>query len=291
MKVPARHGLLSVTAIRWGTRVALRSLTGSSGARHARWSQRGLRRGSVLFLLMTCTCLVMACGHSSSSAPATAASSNSVAPSQAAAGSAAPGSAAPGSAAPGSAAAPSSAVSAAAAGCGTYCQQAGNSAGSSPAGNPCGASGCLPCPASNCLTVNSGGATASNGVITVSVTCNLSTTCQGAFLLCLPNAFCEAGPTEGNAGGRLAGSDFTVSGGSTSDITVALTALGEQVTSGISGFDASVFVGLLDYGAVSDSTSANFRLASDDPPTFPAGATANCGGAVFAGPAQAAPSR
>jgi hypothetical protein len=147
----------------------------------------------------------------------------------------------------------------------------------------------LPCPASNCLTVNSSGATASNGVITVSVTCNLSTTCQGAFLLCLPNAFCQAGSTEGSAGGRLAGSDFTVSGGSTSDITVALTALGEQVTSGISGFDAAVFVDLLDYGAVSDSTSANFRLASDDPPTFPDGATANCGGAVFAGPDVSCP--
>ncbi len=175
-------------------------------------------------------------------------------------------------------------MSAAAAGCGTYCQQAGNSAGNSPPGYPCAAGGCLPCPASNCVTVGSTGATASNGVISVPLTCNLSTACQGAFLLCLPSGtLCQVGQTFEGAGGRLAGSDFVVPAGATGDITVALTALGQQAASGVSSFGASVIVDLLNYGTVLDSSNANFQLSSADPPVYPAGTAANCGASVFAG--------
>ncbi len=66
-----------------------------------------------------------------------------------------------------------------------------------------------------------------------------------------------------------------------------LTALGKQVVSGPSSVDATVLIDLLDYGAVLEAPSlspGNFRLMSTDPPTYPAGATASCGGTVFVGP-------
>ena len=128
-------------------------------------------------------------------------------------------------------------------------------------------------------------ATAANGVISVPLTCNLSTACQGAFLLCLPNGpLCEAGQQTANGGGgRLAGSDFVVPAGATDSITVALTTLGQQAASGVSSFGASVIVDLLNYGTVANSNNANFQLSSADPPVYPAGTVANCGATVFAG--------
>ena len=122
---------------------------------------------------------------------------------------------------------------------------------------------------------------------TVQLTCNLATECVGAVLLCLPDgALCEAGPTENGGGGRLAGSDFTVPAGTTGNVPVALTDLGKQVASGPGGYEASVFVDLQDYGGVitNDSTTGDFSLTTTDPPEYPPGATASCGGLVFTGP-------
>jgi hypothetical protein len=182
---------------------------------------------------------------------------------------------------------PPSSPSVSAAGCGTYCQQAGNSAGSSVPGYPCSSSECLPCPPGNCITLQSAGAAASNGVVTVQLTCHLGTKCVGALLLCLPDgALCEAGPTSHGGGGRLAGSDFTVPAGATGNVPVTLTDLGKQVASGPGGYQASVFVDLEDYGGVitNDSATGDFSLTTTDPPEYPPGATASCGGLVFTGP-------
>ena len=177
-------------------------------------------------------------------------------------------------------------------GCGTYCQQAGNSAGTSVPGYPCSSSGCLQCPPGNCIALQSAGASASNGVITVQLTCSLSSECIGAFLLCLPDgALCEAGQTNNGGGGRLAGSDFTVPAGTTANVPVTLTDLGRQVASGPGGYEASVLVDLQDYGVVidDDSTTGDFSLNSTDPPEYPPGATASCGGLVFTGPDTSCP--
>jgi hypothetical protein len=150
----------------------------------------------------------------------------------------------------------------------------------------------MQCPPGNCITLQSGGATASNGVMTVQLTCNLAAKCVGAFLLCLPNgALCEMGPTENGGGGRLAGSDFMVPAGTTGSVPVALTDLGKQVASGPGGYKASVFVDLQDYGDVisNSSTTGNFSLTTTDPPEYPPGATASCGGLVFTGPDTSCP--
>jgi hypothetical protein len=178
---------------------------------------------------------------------------------------------------------PATAAAVAAPGCGVYCQQAGNSAGNSPQppGYPCAPTGCEQCPPQNCVALGSTGATASNGIISVQLTCNLSTPCQGAFLLCFVSALCEGG---GPGGGRLAGSDFVIPPGTTSNVRVALTDLGKQAASNPGGYQATVFVDLLDYGAVLNTTgdqSGNFALTTTDPPSFPPGTTASCGDLVF----------
>lgn len=158
-------------------------------------------------------------------------------------------------------------------------------------GYPCPPGGCLQCPVGNCITVQSHAATASGGVLMVPLTCNLASGCVGAFLLCLPGAQCEAGTTSGTAGGRLAGSDFTVPAGATERVPVALTDLGKQVASGPGGYQASVFVDLRDYGGVitSQSATGDFALTTNDPPEYPAGAAGSCGGPLFTGPGASCP--
>lgn len=181
-------------------------------------------------------------------------------------------------------------------GCGTYCQQAGLGQGGLP-WSPCPTAECLKCPPQDCVTLESGGATAANGVVLVKLRCNLSAACRGIFLICLPGYFCSLGQTakdstgEAGFGGRLAGSDLIVPPGTTREVGVALTALGKQVVSGPSGFHAMVEVGLLGYAMVSiaSSSAGNFILTSTDPPTYPAGATASCGGIVFVGPDTSCP--
>ena len=245
---------------------------------------------SIIFAIV-CACLLAACGQSSQPRPALTTSSSTAAPSSqprpaltTSSSTAAPsftGSAF--SVSPGATSAP-----AAAAGCGTYCQQAGVSQGDPWPGYPCPKAGCLPCPPHNCVTLQSTGATATNGVATVRLSCNLSTACRGAFLICLPLAACASTQTIPALGGRLAGSDFVVPSGSTSEIGVALTTIGKQVVSGPGAFRAAVLVDLLDYGGVlysgSPAGNSNLTLTSTDPPSFPAGTTAGCGSAVFVGP-------
>lgn len=239
----------------------------------------------MIFLIIVCACLVGACGHPSVSGSTSSASVSSVAQASAPAASA-PAASAPTASAP----AASGPAAAAAPGCGTYCQQAGNSAGNAPPGYPCSATGCLQCPSQSCVSLQSSAGAATNGVVPVKLSCNLSTACRGAFLLCLPGALCESG----FGGGRLAGSDFVIPSGTTSDVPVALTTAGQQIASDPGGFKATVLVDLLDYGTVLnttgiDTTPGNFSLTSTDPPTYPTGATASCGGTVFVGPDTSCP--
>ena len=97
----------------------------------------------------------------------------------------------------------------------------------------------------------------------------------------------------GGFGGRLAESDFVVPPKTTSAVGVALTTLGKQVASGRGGFRAGVLVDLLNYGAVlytgSPVGNSSLTLTSTDPPTFPVGATASCGGPLFVGPHTSCP--
>ena len=229
-----------------------------------------------MLLAIACLCLVVACGHStaSSSSPNTPVTPVTPATETSAA-------------VVSSAAAPPAATL----GCGTYCQQAGNSAGDQPEGYPCPTGGCLKCPPQNCVSVESRSATVTNGVATVKLTCNLSTECKGAFLICLP-ALCQVGRTEAGGGGRLAGSDFVVPANTTSDVAVGLTDVGKQLVSGPGGFGAGIIVDLLDYGPVINTTGSHtgsFELTSTDPPALPPGATASCGGVVFVGPNTSCP--
>jgi hypothetical protein len=141
------------------------------------------------------------------------------------------------------------------------------------------------------MTLQSNGATATNGVITVPMTCNLNTDCKGVLLLCVVSAFCYPGPTYGNNGGRLAASDFVVPAGTTVNVPIALTDLGNQVATGPGGYEAQVLVDIEDYGYVvsPSSTAGDFALDSNDQPEYPQGATASCGGVVFAGPNTSCP--
>jgi hypothetical protein len=225
-----------------------------------------------ILLAIVCGWLLAACGQSSLPKSTSTTSSN----------------AAPQSTGTALSASPSATASpAAAAGCGIYCQQAGLGQGPDIHGYPCPTAGCLLCPPQHCVSLATGGATATNGVATVKFSCNLSTACHGAFLICLPLDVCSSGPTRGGFGGRLAGSDFVVPPKTTSEVGVALTTLGKQVASGPGGFRAAVYVDLLNYGMLLQP--GDFSLTSTDPPTFPAGATASCGGPVFAGPHTSCP--
>jgi hypothetical protein len=218
-----------------------------------------------LVLAIVCVCLLAACSHSPSS-PTLAASPHVAQPSTSAA----------------------STAPAVTVGCGTYCQQAGDSAGTSPPGYPCPESGCRRCPPQNCVTLASSAATATNGVALVKLRCNLSTACRGAVLICLPQSTCWRGAVWA---GRLAASDFVIPPGATRDVGVALTTLGKQIASG-GGSDATTLVDLLNYGIVlntTNSVTASFTLTSDDPPTLPPGTAAACGGDVFVGPNTSCP--
>ena len=140
---------------------------------------------------------------------------------------------------------------AAAAGCGTYCQQAGTPRGPVP-GYPCSKAGCLRCPPQNCVSLESGGATATNGVATVKLSCNLSTACHGAFLHLLATGCLRAGRTRVESVVASPGRTSWFPRKPRREVGVALTALGKQVASGPRGFRATVFVDLLDYGTVLD---------------------------------------
>jgi hypothetical protein len=177
-------------------------------------------------------------------------------------------------------------------GCGTYCQQAGESAGNAPEGYPCPqVNQCLKCPPQNCVSLRTNEATAINGVITVPLTCNISTSCQGVFLMCVQSyGFCQGG-SQVSTSGRLAGSDFVVPPGTTSDVAVGLTSAGKELAAETGGFSPDVIIEMLNYGYVLDTqeSGTTFSLMSTDPPTFPASATASCGQGVFVGPDTSCP--
>ena len=235
----------------------------------------------MIFLMTVCACLIGACGHAPMSS-STASTSSAAAPQAQTSVSASV-----------SAAVPQVSVSAsavAAPGCGTYCQQAGLAQGGPP---PCPTAGCPKCPPQNCLTLESSGGTVTNGVVVVKLSCNLSVACHGAVILCLPRYTCTGGEqTVNGSGGRLAGSDLLIPPGTSSEAGVALTALGKQVVSGPGGFRAQVLAELIGYGLVAVSSGpsvGNFSLTSADPPAYPAGAAASCGGVVFVGPDTSCP--
>jgi hypothetical protein len=189
------------------------------------------------------------------------------------------------------AATPTTAVTATPAGCGKYCLEAGESAGLVP-GYPCPAppsgdlSGCLNCPPQNCVTVHGTSATAADGVVTMSVSCNLATTCEGAFLLCVVSEFCSGLDMDG---GRLGGSDFVVPAGATRDVPVTLTDMGSLAASQIGGYRSTYLVNLLNYGNVienqfvnpttcpsSNACSGELLLQSQGSPLIPPGAVSSC---------------
>ena len=230
-----------------------------------------------IVLLISCAFLLAACGSSarSTSAPAAAIASSAS------------------SAGPVVVSNPPSsaqATSAAVPGCGQYCQQAGGSAGTTTIGYPCPSNGCLKCPAQNCITVAGNSGTVTNGVATVPLTCNLATECVGAVLLCRGTDGCHTGGTA--VGGRIAGSDFTLAAGATSNVPIGLTAFGEQtVTANSSGYGVTVMIDMLDYGYVYPVTASppSFTVTTSDPPAYPSGATASCGGTLFVGPGTSCP--
>jgi hypothetical protein len=127
------------------------------------------------------------------------------------------------------------------------------------------------------------------------MTCNLSSACQGAFLVCARGGLC--GDTETDltvgSGGRLAGSDFTIPAGRTAEVPVALTEVGSQLAGQPGGFRADVLINLQDYGnaaRLAGAAGPPFLLTSTDKPApLPAGAVAGCGGRVFVGPDTSCP--
>jgi hypothetical protein len=176
-------------------------------------------------------------------------------------------------------------------GCGPYCKQAGVPAGSAPPGYPCPQTGCLPCPPTHCAALLTTSATASGGVFTVKLRCQLTSSCQGAFLLCFPETLCSLG----HGGGRLAGSDFMLGPDQTVDVPVALAPLGQQLASLAAGFDSNVLVDLRNYGIIQVGPGAGFgdsqapsgaRITlrtTDRGYTPPGGAVASCGGTILVG--------
>ena len=94
------------------------------------------------------------------------------------------------------------------------------------------------------------------------------------------------------SGGRLAGADLLIPPGTSSEAGVALTALGKQVVSGPGGFRAQVLIELIGYSRLAGNPgppAGDFSLTSADPPVYPVGATASCGGIVFVGPDTSCP--
>ena len=94
-------------------------------------------------------------------------------------------------------------------------------------------------------------AKAVGGLLTVTVTCNLTSRCVGAFLACLPHYLCGEGP-DLPAGylGRLAASDFSLAPRSRASIRVSLTALGRHLLGARPRIGSDVLVDLERYGDI-----------------------------------------
>jgi len=145
------------------------------------------------------------------------------------------------------------------------------------------------------------GAVATDGVFTVTMTCHLSSTCEGAVLVCVVEdppggTLCDHLPFdyEETKGGQVAASDFIIPSEATMDVPVALTEVGKYLAGQPDGHGGRLLVNLQDYGNVQTGPTcvvgakcevSLFHLSStDDPPPLPAGARSGCGGLVFAGP-------
>jgi hypothetical protein len=134
-----------------------------------------------------------------------------------------------------------SSTAAAAPGCGSLCQQAAPSAGNQgPSG--CAPQGCLKCPQPDCFLVLSPSAQVTGGVFTVRVQCVWARACDGGLTVW------KAGSV--SMSDRLAGSEFSVPAGQTTDITVGLTPLGRQVVGPGSSYRGDLYVVLQGAGYV-----------------------------------------
>jgi hypothetical protein len=129
----------------------------------------------------------------------------------------------------------------AAPGCGSLCQQAAPSAGNQGPG-ACAPQGCLKCPQPDCFVVLSPSAHVAGGAFSVRVQCVWTRACNGGLTVW------KAGSV--SMSDRLAGSEFTVPAGETTDITVGLTPLGNQVVGPGSSYRGDLYVVLQGAGAV-----------------------------------------
>jgi hypothetical protein len=143
------------------------------------------------------------------------------------------------------------------AGCGRYCLQAGVGQASTPPGYPCprptqqNLAGCLTCPPAHCMELLTTHAQATSGIFVVTLVCNLSAPCSGAFLLCLPTELCGAGShLPAGFNGRVAASDFVVPAKGRAAIAISLTSLGQRLVAQPGGYRGDVLLDLHNYGDV-----------------------------------------
>lgn len=128
-------------------------------------------------------------------------------------------------------------------GCSQFCLQAGPSAGNNPLSESCPSSGCVPCPSRGCLSILSRSVTVQHQQFLVSLDCQLSEECDGAFVM-----YTVGGLTLSD---RLAGSDFTVPAGKSQNVPIQVSELGEQAAaSSRSGYQGAVYVDLQTYGSL-----------------------------------------
>lgn len=126
-------------------------------------------------------------------------------------------------------------------GCGSLCQQAAPSAGNQ-GPSACAPQGCLKCPQPDCFLVLSPSAHVAGGVFTIRVQCVWTQGCDGGLTVW------KAGSV--SMSDRLAGSEFSVPAGQTTDIAVGLTALGRQLLAPGSSYRGDLYVVLQGAGSV-----------------------------------------
>jgi hypothetical protein len=124
-------------------------------------------------------------------------------------------------------------------GCGSLCQQAAPAAGNQSA---CPPQGCLKCPQPDCFLVLSSSAQVAGGVFTVRVQCVWARPCDGGLSVWKASSV--------SVSDRLAGSEFSVPAGQTTNIAVGLTALGRQLIAPGSSYRGDVYVVVQGAGAV-----------------------------------------
>jgi hypothetical protein len=131
------------------------------------------------------------------------------------------------------------ATTAAAPGCGSLCQQAAPAAGNQSA---CPPQGCLKCPQPDCFLVLSSSAQVAGGIVTVRVQCVWARPCDGGLSVWKASSV--------SMSDRLAGSEFSVPAGQTTNIAVGLTALGRRLLAPGSSYRGDLYVVLQGAGSV-----------------------------------------